>query len=125
MKEIVFLSVQQVCGIQKATLPGVPSGNIGLLEGAINRVINQHHYNGISDIFELASMYLVAIAKAHAFPDANKRTAFQSALIFLQLNDVFVEESEEMVDVTVKAAEGSVTTEEIMAIFKKFRTPPD
>ncbi len=70
-------------------------------------------------------MYLVAIAKAHAFPDANKRTAFQSALIFLQLNDVFVQESEEIVDVTVKAAERSATTQEIMEIFKKFCTSQD
>lgn len=118
MSEIIFLSVEQVCSIQKDTLPGAPSSSIGLIEGAVNRIVNQHHYNGISDVFELAALYLVAIAKAHAFPDANKRTAFQSALIFLQLNDVFVDESEDIVEITVRAAEGSVTIQEIIKVFK-------
>lgn len=118
MSEIIFLSVEQVCSIQKDTLPGAPSSNIGLIEGAVNRIVNQYHYNGISDVFELAALYFVAIAKAHAFPDANKRTAFQSALIFLQLNDVFVGESEDIVEITVRAAEGSTTIQEIVEVFK-------
>lgn len=118
MSEIIFLSVEQVCSIQKDTLPGTPSCNIGLIEGVVSRIVNQYHYNGISDVFELAALYLVAIAKAHAFPDANKRTAFQSALIFLQLNDVFVDESEDIVEITVRAAEGSVTIQEIIKVFK-------
>ena len=118
MSEIIFLSVEQVCSIQKDTLPGVPSSSIGLIEGAVNRIVNQHHYNGISDVFQLAALYLVAIAKAHAFPDANKRAAFQSALIFLQLNDIFVDESEDIVEITVRAAEGSITIQEIIKVFK-------
>lgn len=118
MNEIIFLSVEQVCNIQKATLPGVPSANIGLIEGAVNRVINQHHYNGTPNLFELAALYLIVIAKAHAFPDANKRTAFQAALIFLQLNDIFIPENEKIVEITVKAAEGTTTIEEIIEVFK-------
>lgn len=118
MSEIIFLSVEQVCSIQKDTLPGAPSSSIGLIEGAVNRIVNQHHYNGISDVFQLAALYLVAIAKAHAFPDANKRAAFQSALIFLQLNDIFVDESEDIVEITVRAAEGSITIQEIIKVFK-------
>jgi len=123
MNEIVFLSVDQVCHIQKSTLPGVPAGNVGLIEGAVDRILNQYHYNGVSDIFELAALYLVAIAKAHAFPDANKRTAIQSALIFLQLNNVFIQETEELVEITVRAAEGSASLKEIAATLMRLAIP--
>lgn len=123
MNEIIFLSVDQVCSIQKSTLPGVPSGNIGLIEGAVDRVLNQSHYNGVSDIFELAALYLVAIAKAHAFPDANKRTAIQSALIFLQLNNVIIQKNEDLVEITVKAAEGSASINEIAGTLKNLAIP--
>ncbi|MFC3909327.1 Fic family protein [Legionella dresdenensis] len=32
---------------------------------------------------ELTAIYIIGIAKAHAFPDGNKRTAFLRQLIFL------------------------------------------
>lgn len=117
MSEIVFLSVEQVCGIQKSTLPGAPASNIGLIEGAVNRVINHYFYNGSSNVFELAALYLIAISKAHAFPDANKRTAFQSALTFLQCNNVFLPESQEIEEITIKAAQGKASINEIAQIF--------
>ena len=80
MSDIEFLSAKQVCDNQNATLPMAPSSNTGLIEGAVNRIINKYLYNGTSDVFELAALYLISIAKAHAFPDANKRTAYQSTV---------------------------------------------
>lgn len=123
MKDILFLSVEHVCAIQKLMLPSAPSSNIGLIEGAVNRVVNQHHYIGGFDLFELAALYLIAIAKAHAFPDANKRTAIQSALLFLEMNDVFIPDNEELVEITVKAAEGAATIQEIANVLKKHYLP--
>ena len=38
------------------------------------------------DIADLAALYAVGIAKAHAFVDGNKRTAWASARAFLRLN---------------------------------------
>lgn len=120
MKHIVFLSTEEVCLIQKSTLPGAPSSNPGLIEGAVNRIINEYLYNNNDDIFYLAALYLIAIAKAHAFPDANKRTAYQANLMFLELNDISISENISLVEMTVKAAEGSITVLEIIEILKKY-----
>lgn len=81
-----FLTTQQVIEIQQDTLPNSGNPNMDLLEGALNRVLTLHFYEECNDIFTLAAQYLIAIAKAHAFNDANKRTAFQAASIFLLMN---------------------------------------
>lgn len=44
MNEIEFLTAEDVCSIQHATLPGVPSHSYGLVEGAVTRIINEYLY---------------------------------------------------------------------------------
>ncbi|OED47433.1 death-on-curing protein [Rhodobacteraceae bacterium (ex Bugula neritina AB1)] len=39
-----------------------------------------------ADVAEVAAAYVFGIAKAHAFVDGNKRTAFVTAVTFLRLN---------------------------------------
>ncbi|WP_424978212.1 type II toxin-antitoxin system death-on-curing family toxin [Leisingera sp. S232] len=39
-----------------------------------------------ADVAEVAAAYAFGIAKAHAFVDGNKRTAFVTAVTFLRLN---------------------------------------
>jgi len=56
-----------------------------LLEGAIKRPENKLAYAAPS-LTELAAAYTCAIAKAHAFVDGNKRTAFVTGATFLRLN---------------------------------------
>ncbi|MBJ3762706.1 type II toxin-antitoxin system death-on-curing family toxin [Maribius pontilimi] len=56
-----------------------------LLEMACGRPLNLHAY-GQPDLFDLAAAYAFGIAKAHAFIDGNKRTAFQTCFVFLYLN---------------------------------------
>lgn len=58
----------------------------GLLESALQRPLNRHHYEGVEDICELAATYLVALASNHPFADGNKRVAFLGAGLFLRLN---------------------------------------
>ncbi|QIR86492.1 type II toxin-antitoxin system death-on-curing family toxin [Paracoccus sp. AK26] len=58
-----------------------------LLEGGCARPLNQAAY-GTPTLPELAAAYAYGIAKAHAFVDGNKRTAFVTALTFLRLNGV-------------------------------------
>src|SRR5690606_5342826 len=41
---------------------------------------------GTASLEELAAAYAFGIAKAHAFVDGNKRTAFVTAVTFLRLN---------------------------------------
>ncbi|HEV8035083.1 type II toxin-antitoxin system death-on-curing family toxin [Yoonia sp.] len=58
-----------------------------LLEMGCARPLNLWAY-GTPDLFDVAAGYAFGIAKAHAFIDGNKRTAFQTAFVFLYLNGV-------------------------------------
>ncbi|MDS7903853.1 type II toxin-antitoxin system death-on-curing family toxin, partial [Klebsiella michiganensis] len=71
-----------------------------------------HYYEGVDDIYALAAMYLIGIAKAHAFHDGNKRTAFQAASIFLMMNGSELSGSLLLVKLTVFAAMGAASLEE-------------
>ena len=57
----------------------------GLLETGCARAMNLVAY-GTPQPAEIAAAYAFGIAKAHAFVDGNKRTAFVTALTFLRLN---------------------------------------
>ena len=57
----------------------------GLLQGALQRPINKWQYEN-TDTFGCAAAYAFGIAKAHAFVDGNKRTAFVTSVTFLRLN---------------------------------------
>ena len=57
----------------------------GLLEGALQRPVNKWQYEN-ADTFECAAACAFGIAKAHAFVDGNKRTAFVTSITFLRLN---------------------------------------
>lgn len=59
--------------------------DIGLLEAAVERPRNRLAY-GTPRVEELSAAYAFGIAKAHAFIDGNKRTAFVTAATFLRLN---------------------------------------
>ena len=56
-----------------------------LLEAAVVRPENKFSYEQ-ADLFACAAAYAFGIAKAHAFVDGNKRTAFVTAVTFLRLN---------------------------------------
>lgn len=56
------------------------------LEGALNRPKGHYRYGDVNSIYKLAALYGIAIAKAHAFQDGNKRTALAAIRAFLRLN---------------------------------------
>ena len=56
-----------------------------LLEAAVVRPENKFSYEQ-ADMFACAAAYAFGIAKAHAFVDGNKRTAFVTSVTFLRLN---------------------------------------
>ncbi|HHZ3281396.1 TPA: type II toxin-antitoxin system death-on-curing family toxin [Escherichia coli] len=72
--------------------------------------MNMHHYEGVTDIIDLAAVYLVAIARGHIFNDANKRTALFVAQVFLKRNGVHIISSrisfDEMQIIALNAATG-------------------
>lgn len=107
-----FLSVDEVERIHAATLSQGGKANSALLEGALSRVHNLYHYEDVKDIHALAAMYLIGIAKAHAFHDGNKRTAFQAASIFMMMNGFELSSSLLLVKLTVFAAMGTADLSE-------------
>ncbi|HHQ6628243.1 TPA: type II toxin-antitoxin system death-on-curing family toxin [Serratia fonticola] len=93
---------------------GIPGmAEPGRADALIHRVLNMHHYDGVTDIYDLAAVYLVAIARGHIFNDANKRTALLVAQVFLKRNGVQIMSSrisfDEMQIIAVNAATGEYT----------------
>lgn len=58
-----------------------------LLESGVARPLNRFGF-GETDLHSLAANYAFGIAKAHAFVDGNKRTAFVTAITFLGMNGI-------------------------------------
>lgn len=93
---------------------GIPGmAEPGRADALIHRVLNMHHYDGVTDIYDLAAVYLVAIARGHIFNDANKRTALLVAQVFLKRNGVQIMSSrisfDEMQIIAINAATGEYT----------------
>jgi death-on-curing protein len=73
--------------------------DLAKLQGALGRIDNAIAYQGLNDVFEIAAKYATSIAVAHAFPDANKRTALAVCLEYLSLNDFeLVSDNESLAD---------------------------
>ncbi|MFZ6654099.1 type II toxin-antitoxin system death-on-curing family toxin [Undibacterium sp. TJN19] len=73
------------------------------LEAAIARIDTRLDYGLIEDVFQLAACYAAFIAEAHAFNDANKRTAFAAMDMILVLNGVEIDYSpQEAGDMIIK-----------------------
>ncbi|MBP2444002.1 type II toxin-antitoxin system death-on-curing family toxin [Rhizobium leguminosarum] len=56
------------------------------LEGALNRPPAYFHYEDVFEVHVLAAYLVLAIGKAHAFEQGNKRTAWVAARVFLRKN---------------------------------------
>lgn len=62
--------------------------NHAALGGALARIDNAIVYSGLEDVYCIAAKYAKAIAQAHAFADANKRTGLAVCLDYLEFNDI-------------------------------------
>jgi len=60
--------------------------DLGKLKSAQQRPNNYRHYEHSEDIYTLAASLFIAINKAHAFNNGNKRTAFMASMCFLLMN---------------------------------------
>jgi death-on-curing protein len=58
----------------------------GLLDSALARPLNLNAYDPDADAAALAAAYAFGIIRNHPFVDGNKRTAFLTAALFLELN---------------------------------------
>ena len=58
----------------------------GLLDSAMARPKQLHHYERSSTIFQLAAAYGFGLSKNHPFVDGNKRVALTATAVFLEIN---------------------------------------
>ena len=80
------------------------------LESTVARVNNRLAYGLIHDVFDLAAAYAAAIAQGHCFRDGNKRTAFQTMDVVLDLNSVQINWStEEVGDKIIELAQSAMS----------------
>jgi len=68
--------------------------DLGLLESALDRPKNLAAYQPDASLVQLAALYGIGIAKAHAFTDGNKRIAFAVMVAFLRAHGASLDTSE-------------------------------
>jgi len=92
--------------IEEPGLPGFAGPGFAGLEITLLRVENWSTYGDLNDVFGIAAMYAVAIARGHIFNDGNKRRALVAALTYLKLQDITVTRDASLEDEMVAVAEG-------------------
>ncbi|EHD22792.1 MULTISPECIES: type II toxin-antitoxin system death-on-curing family toxin [Brenneria] len=115
---MIWVSAQEVIAFHDCILqrfPGVAGmPDSGRAEALIYRVQNRTHYEGVTDVFELAATYWVAIARGHIFNDGNKRTAFFVTMTFLYRNGISIRDTDNTLEnLTVEAATGEKTVDQL------------
>lgn len=118
-----LLSVEQIVKIHDSVLnKGELEGQAGdkSLEGALSRVEFRIQYGMVSDVYDLAAIYVVAISQAHVFNDANKRTAYAAMEFCFSLHDIeIVFEIQEIGDVIIEVAQGNRDENELAAYLRR------
>jgi death on curing protein len=72
-----------------------------------------------ADLFEMASASLYHLVMNHPFVDGNKRVGLEVAMIFLEINGVSIEASdEELVDLVLNTTAGQFGKKEIANFFR-------
>lgn len=126
-----WLSVDEVIRINQATvqkhggLSGLSEQGRGKLEGGLSRPQSLYAYEDCRDIHELAASYAEGVARSHAFADGNKRTAFLTADLFLELNGqrLELEQTQEQIEYFEKFAEGLVSREQMAQTYRDHCRP--
>jgi death-on-curing protein len=105
VKRPVWVRRDVVVAVQEQLLAafGGASGvrDAGMLESALARRENRFAYGRRAvTLFDLAAAYAFGLARNHPFVDGNKRVAFATAIMFLELNGYRFEAGE--VDAVVR-----------------------
>jgi death-on-curing protein len=89
----------------------------GALESALASAKNRAYYEN-ADIAICAATYAYHLTQAHAFIDGNKRIAAAISEIFLEINDVKLNATnEQIVDLFLSIASGEKSRKDIEQIF--------
>jgi len=121
---IKFLTLEQILKMHDAFienfggLPGVRDSNLLLsaLEMPKTAFYGQEMY---PTLYDKAAAYLFFIVCNHPFNDANKRTGFGAAYLFLRVNKVPIAFNDRALeDLVVEVAKGNKTKEQIAYFFE-------
>jgi death-on-curing protein len=98
----------------------------GLLESALARPRNAFAY-GEEDIVTLAVLLIAGIARAHAFEQGNKRTAFEAMWHLLRINgyDLAIEDSESWAEPVTALIEHALSEEDFASALRPYVVPRD
>lgn len=102
--------------IKNGGLPGYGRGGVGAIESALSRVKSHMLYKGVDDVFAIAALYAVAIARGHVFNDGNKRTGLTCALTYLYQQGINIPESPQLEEIMVSVASGEIDAETLADI---------
>ena len=126
MKEPLFLEPAKVSDLHEETLRrhGGPFGvrDLGALISAVMSPKNHWHYTG-GDLYDLAAVLLIHLARNHPFVDGNKRVAAGSAIVFLAMNNIRLRRNEVLLEaLTLKAAQGHIEPEDLASALRALPT---
>jgi death-on-curing protein len=72
------------------------------------------------DIYEQAAAYAYHLCQNHPFVDGNKRTALAAALVFLELNEIEINDPDEsLYGLMMEVATGMKTKKAIASVFRQ------
>jgi death-on-curing protein len=112
---VILLTLEQVLVLhadQISRFGGLDGLNdLGLVESAVNAVVNRIYYEGCQDPMVVAGTYLFRLVSNHGFLDGNKRVGMAAALVFLRLNG-FGTNFQEFESITLGVAASEVSEEE-------------
>ena len=124
MESPTFLTLAEVIDIHnnQIELYGGQNGvrDFGLLQSALAQPEASFAGQWLhEDIFLMASAYAFHICQNHPFFDGNKRTALASALIFLELNSVSLDDPKgKLLEAMLSMAKGALSKQQFAEILK-------
>jgi len=93
---------------------------VGLLEAALARPRHRWSYRRRPDLAALADAYGFGIVRDHPFRDGNKRAAFVTMVVFLELNGRrFVAPEGEVVTTMLGVAAGEISEAQLAAWLRR------
>ena len=97
--------------------------DIGLLDSALARPRQRLSYNK-PDVFEMAAACADGLLRNHPFVDGNKRVAFVTAVVFLQVNGCFFSGAEAEATLKTFALAARELTGEDYAVWLRENSKP-
>lgn len=127
--EVLFLSPSEILEIHRDQLAryGGAAGvrDMGLLESACAQPMMTIGENFLhADLYEMGAAYLFHLVGNHPFYDGNKRTGAAAAAVFLLMNDVELNCTEdELLEVVLAVSQGTMKKPSL-AEFLRTHAPP-